>query len=207
MFKRRVRPSGGLLLLPILLGLAGCPFSPSDNTDPPPPPPREYHERTAIDSVLFNLKLSYNKKNIEEYKDVLHSEFANFFSPNDIGGPHNIPESWGYADEVASATNLFGNQPNADGYRCETISLGFTAGPDVPSELGEGWRKVTLTQVQLNVDTRHQTNGDQLMYQVLGDQADLFFVQTDEIGSNGGHLWRIIRWEDKPLGKRLLAAN
>ena len=195
-----------LALLPILLVLVGCPFSPDKNKEPIDPPVSEYLERTSISNVLYNLKLSYNKKNIEEYKLLLHSEFTNVFDPNDIGGEHDIPESWGYADEVASATNLFGNQPNADGYRCETISLAFTAGADVESQY-PGWRKVTLTQVQLNVDTRHKDSGDQLLYQVLGDQADLFFVQTDETNDQGAKLWRIIRWEDKPVGAKLLAKN
>jgi len=192
-------------LVPLLILLAGCPFSPEKGgtkPDDPPPPPPDYKVRTSISNVLFNLRLSWTEKNITEYTALLHPEFTFIFSPQDVGGPNNIPEEWGRADELESITNLFGSKANVDGYRCETIRLTFTAGPETPAQQYDTtWTKVTLTEVHLQVDSRHEISGLQLLYEVLGDQADFYFKETAEIDPvSQKKLWQIVLWEDKPRG-------
>jgi hypothetical protein len=203
---RRLDMRRGILLLPVLLLLAGCPFSPDHSTEPPVKPPSEYKPNTSITNVLFNLQLSYNKRNYTEYVKLLHENFEYVFDPTDVGGELEIPESWGIADEKVSAENLFTNQPNRKGYRCESISLGFQNGADVASQYDETWRKVILSQIQLLVDTRHKDTGEPLRYEALGDKAELHFVLTDELDPDSGSpVWKIIKWEDKPVA--LLAAK
>lgn len=205
---RRMSPKWSLLALPVvMLFLAGCPFDPKKDPKVPEPVDPDYVANTSISNVLKNLKTSYNLKNIEEYKALLHPNYQYIFDPRDVG-THGIPDSWLYTDEVESATHLFAKDPNTDGYKMEDISLTFTAGSDVVSEVEPGWRKVTLTQIVLLVDTRHQTNGDPLQYQVIGDQADIHFLQTDETDETTHlKLWKIIYWVDKPVGALLAAKN
>lgn len=205
---RRMSPKWSLLALPVLmLFLAGCPFDPKKDTKDPPIINPDYVPNTSISNVLANLKTSYNKQNIEEYKALLHPNYMYIFDPRDVG-THGIPESWIYADEVESATHLFEKQPNSDGYKMETMTLNFTTGSDTQSEVEPGWRKVTLTQIMLLVDTVHKDNGDPLRYEVLGDQADIHLIQTDETDPNTHlKLWKIIYWVDRPVGLLLAAKN
>ncbi len=205
----RVIVKWSLLALPVLLLLmAGCPFSPEKDPKPPvDPPDPDYVANTSITNVLANLKTSYNKQNIEQYKALLHQDYLYIFDPRDVG-THGIPESWIYPDEVASAEHLFRSDPNTDGYKMETISLNYLPGSDVVSQVEPGWRMVTLTQITLLVDTRHKDNGKQLLYQVIGDQADIHFIQTDAIDQASGlRIWKIIYWVDKPIGALLAAKN
>jgi hypothetical protein len=166
------------------------------------PDPDPYMRQTSIANCLFNLKLSYNQRNEAKFNDLLDATYQYIFDPRDVG-THGIPESWGRADEIVSATNIFTAQANADGYVCEHISLNFQSGSDVVSEVEPGWRKVTLTQITLLVDARHRDNGDPLRYEVIGDQADIHFIQTDAIDQPSGlRIWKIIYWVDKPIGAK-----
>jgi|WetSurMetagenome_2_1015567.scaffolds.fasta_scaffold77516_3 hypothetical protein len=201
---RRVVIRRSLVLLPLLLMLTGCPFSPDHSTRPPIIPDSPYHARTSISDVLYNLKLSYNEKNIEEYRLLLNDEYTYVFDPKDVG--HNgIPDSWGKADDILSAEHLFSKQPNLDGYKMEAISLNFEEGADVVSTVEPTWRMVTLSQIMLLIDTRNAA-GEALRYEVLGDQADIHFIKTNEIDPKSGlNLWQIIYWVDRPV--TLLAKN
>lgn len=188
------------LVLPLVAILTtGCPFSPDKGKDKPPDPPSEYLPQTTIPNVLANLKRSYEEKNYTEYIKLLESNFAYIFNPEDAG--HNgIPAEWGLADERISAENLFGNEPNKDGYRAGEIELDFTPGtPEEDPPLNPDWTKVLLSPVNLRVHTTHKDTGDILIYEVLNNQADLYFVKN-------GQTWYIVRWEDKPVGA-LVAAN
>jgi hypothetical protein len=208
MMLRRANVKWSFLLLPVLLIFTGCPFSPEKDNTPDPPQPSEYKARTSISNVLFNLQHSWEKKNIEAYRDLLSEDYTYVFDPKDVGSGQGIPESWGLADELVSATNLFSNAENADGYRCQTISLDFVSGPVSQSDVDPEWRMVTLSQIQLLVDTRKSDTGDPLMYQVLGDQADLHFRQTNETDPDSGEkLWEITYWKDRPVETPTLAAK
>jgi hypothetical protein len=199
-----------LLVLPVLLLLmAGCPFSPEKDPKPPVDPvDPDYVANTSITNVLANLKTVYNKhNNIEQYKALLDESYQYIFDPQDVG-TNGIPEAWGKADDVVSAEHLFRSDPNADGYKMEQISLNFLPGSDVVSEVEPAWRKVTLTQITLLVDTRHKDNGDPLRYEVIGDQADIHFLQTNDTDpTSGARIWKIVYWVDKPIGALVAAKN
>ena len=189
-------------------GLAGCPFSPSKGGTKPDPVPSNYLPQTSITNVLANLKTAYTEKNYNEYIKLLDPSFAYNFAPEDVG-QNDIPATWGFADETASTENMFSGHPNQDGYRAEGITLTFEPGvpqPD-PDEM-PGTTLVVLSSVFLTVEGRHETTADLLYYEVEGDHADLYFKQTDEVDSGTGlKIWKIARWDDKPITGGLVAAN
>jgi hypothetical protein len=197
---RRVGIRASLPALPMLLLLAGCPFTPDRKNKPDPiPPDLDYVANTSITNVLANLKTSYNKhNNIEQYKKLLDPSYTYIFDPRDVGGEHNIPESWGYSDDVLSAEHLFGSEPNVDGYRMEDINLTFSYGADVVSTVQSNWRMVTLAQIALYVYTRNNA-GESLIYEALNSKAEIHFIRTDELDpASQARIWKIIYWVDKP---------
>lgn len=168
--------------------------------------PDPYLKQTSIENCLFNLKYAYGERNIEKFTALLGDQFTYVFDPQDVGGELAIPASWVKADEILSATNMFGGMVNRSGYQCDSISLSFRYGSDVASEHDLTWRKVVLSQIDLAVDSRHHESGDPLRYQAIGDRAELHFAETDEVdASSGKKIWKIVQWEDKPVG--LMAAT
>jgi hypothetical protein len=203
----RRRLTSLLVVLPLaLVLLTGCPFSPKKDNKPPDPDPTSYLAQTSIPNVLENLKRAYTEKNYEEYRKLLDESYEYIFAPQDIGGPNNIPGSWGLADELTSANNMFSGLPNRDNYWAEKIKLAFTAGADTPTELNPNWRKVVLSNVNLEIESREMTTSDPLTYQVIGDKAEIYFVLTDETAPDSElRIYKIVRWEDKPFA--LVAAK
>lgn len=192
----RVRFCVALLVLGGLV--LGCSDDKKKTEDPEPDP---FMKQTSIANCLFNLKLAYTQRNVAKFSNLLDEQYMYVFDPRDVGP--RIPESWVRADEIVSATNLLDSLQNADGYICQSISLNFLPGSDVVSEIESSWRKVILTQITLLVDTRHKDNGDPLRYQVIGDQADIHFIQTAETDpSSGLKVWKIVYWVDKPIGAK-----
>jgi len=61
-----------------------------------------------------------------------------------------------------------------------------------------------LSEVYLTLETRHKDTGDPMTYRVEGDQAWLYFVQTDQKDpATKLKLWTIVLWKDKPKGHYL----
>ncbi len=203
-----MRRSAPVVLVIFLSLLAGCsdeakrdPFIEGPGLDP-------YLKPTSISNVLYNLKVSYNMKDLAKYRECFADGYVYVFDPRDVGGEHNIPESWGTVDEILSASHLFQSQPNVDGYRCGSISLSFMVGAEQFSSIDANWRMVTLSQVQLYVEARHKDNGDQLIYEVINDRADFHFVRTDEVEPvTGERIWKIVYWVDKPNGAKAATRN
>lgn len=184
-----------LLILGVFL--LGCPDDKKKTEDPEPDP---YMKQTSITNCLFNLQFSYTQRNVARFSSLFDDGFIFVFDPLDVGW-HGIPESWGRADEILSATHLLDSLQNADGYVCESIRLSFVAGAVVQNPAFATWKDVTLSQIVLLVDSRNQTTSDPLRYEVLGDQADLSFVQATETDpSSGLKIWKIIQWVDRPVG-------
>lgn len=198
--------TGLLLLMPLaLVTLAGCPFSPTKGGTKPPPV-TQYLPQTTITNVLANLTRSYQEKNYDEYRKLLDAAYEYNFALQDIDPENNIPPSWGLADELVSAENMLGGVPNKDGYRAEEISLSFTAGADTPTEQNPLWRKVILSEVNLRIVGRNETSADPLIYDVRGDKAELYFVQSGETAPGTTQkIWTIVRWDDKPIAVAIAA--
>jgi hypothetical protein len=181
-----------------LLLLAGCGSdSKKKPTDLEPP---LYFPQTSIANVLGNLRRSYHDRYFDEYRKLLDPSFVFVFAPQDVGGPLHIPPSWGRPDDLDSTTRMFGDTVNRDGYVTEEIQVTFDAGTDETTALNPNWRKVVLSNVVLEVLCRNPSTQDLLIYIVAGDQADLYFVETDEIAPGTDQkIWKIVRWDDKPI--------
>ena len=199
-----------VLLLPILVGLVGCPFDPKKtggNDDEPIP--SEYKPLITISNVLDNLKLAYEELNYEEYAKLLDEAFRFRFDQRDVGPdmPWQDPE-WGVGEELDAHRNMFGGEPNIDDRIVDSITLIFDAGEPEPSLENDEWQQVRLTGVDLSVHTTEQSSGDEWILQTKGGYEAIFhFVLTDEIDAEtGANIWKVVMWEDKPpLGKVLLA--
>jgi hypothetical protein len=162
--------------------------------------PLEYLPQTSTTNVLANMARAYKEMSYEEYRKLLDVSFEYVFAPQDTGGPDSIPGSWGLSDELLSASHLLGHVVNSDGYLADAINVSFTQGPDTPADLNPEWRKVVLSSVNLAVAAREGTSNDPLTYQVIGDEANLYLVQTEETAPGTDlRIWKIIRWEDRPL--------
>ncbi len=175
-----------LLLLPMAALMIGCFDNESKPTHIVPPP-------LTPDEVVRKLEDSWNQFYYDSYQSILSDSFTFVFAPQDAGGPDNNPPTWGRTDELLSAQHMFSkNTPNRDGYIARNALLTFQIGADSSNNMN-GWTKIVLSQIFLTVSTRQETTQDPLDYLVQGDQANLWLDQE-----NGE--WKIIRWEDKPIG-------
>lgn len=181
-----------------LLLIVGCSSDgKKKNTEPDP---SLYLPQTSVDNILANLIRAYQEKNAEEYAKLFDPSYQYTFAPQDVGGPYNIPTSWGRAEELTSATRMFEGALNRDGYAPESITLSFTIGVPTGTELDSTWTKVVLSNVYLSVLARSPSSQDPLIYQVIGDKEDFYFVETSETAPGTQQkVWKIVRWEDKPI--------
>ncbi len=183
------------LLIALSLGmLLGC--TSDSNKKPPEPDPTLYLPATSIPNVLANLTRAYKEKNYGEYRKLLDAPFEYVFAPQDVGGPNNIPGSWGLADELVSANNMFSGLPNRDHYWAEKIKLAFTAGADTPTEMNPNWRKVVVSNVNLEIESREMTIfGSPDLPGHRGQSGAVFRADgRDRAGDGFAHL------EDRPVG-------
>ena len=116
MIPHRVKRLWMLLLLPLVLGLVGCPFSPEKkggNDDEPDV--SEYKALITIPNVLYNLKLAYEELNYDEYAKLLDPSFRFRFDPRDVGPDQPWQElEWGIGEELDAHRHMFDGEPNID---------------------------------------------------------------------------------------------
>ena len=201
-----------LVLLPIFLATASCPFSPEKkggNDDDPIV--TEYKPQVTISNVLHNLKLAYEQMNYEEYAKLLDEAFRFRFDPRDVGPEKPWHETeWGRGEELDSTRNMFGGEANLNGLIVDKITLSFEAGQPEASLENDEWQQVLLTAVDLELKATEQGTGDEWIIQTPGGYEALFhFVQTDEIDpGTSANIWKIAMWVDKPpAGKKALLAQ
>jgi hypothetical protein len=113
-----------------------------------------------------------------------------------------LSRSWPLVQEIASAENMFSGGLNGFGNRVEEIRLTFMEGAPEPDPEHPGWQRVTLSALDLQVDTRDASSGDPTLYITpTGGRVDLFFVRTDEEDpASHEKLWKIIEWHDRTSG-------
>lgn len=181
-----------------LLLLVGCSSDgKKKNTEPDP---SLYLTQTSVNNILANLIRAYQEKNAEEYAKLFDPSYQYTFAPQDVGGPSHIPTAWGRVEELTSATRMLGGEVNLDAYMAEDITLSFTIGVPTGTDLDSTWTKVVLSNINLDVVCRQVSSQDPLIYMVIGDKADLYFVETDETAPGTQQkVWKIVRWDDKPI--------
>lgn len=191
-----------LVIIAMVAITPGCLFSPDKGK--PKPVPDEYQPRSTIAGVLANLVTAYKNEDLDRYKVLFDQEqFMFVFDPVDVQDDPDIPPNWGWAEEENSTRNMF----EAD--LVEKIKLDFVPGLPVDviesdileRSFPEGTKKVIVTEVALDVDTRDPDGGENIVFRVSGDQAIFFLYQDGEL-ENGLPVWKIFEWRDKKIGAR-----
>lgn len=190
-------------IVAMLALIPGCLFSP-DKQEPKNPGDGDYQLRTTIGGVMNNLLVSYRKRDIDRYLELFHPAFNFVFDPQDVIDDPDIPPSWDYNEERSSTRNMF------EAELVERITIDFVPGPALDAgeadqgnwPLPSGTKKVIVTAVELNVDTRDPLGGENIIYRVNGDQAIFFLVQDSTETQEGLPVWKIFEWRDVKIGPR-----
>jgi len=83
MIKKTLRMVVSLLLIVFLFGSSGCILS-SDKNPPRPPENIDWKDRTEREHCVDILLLTYKHRNIERYKELLHSDYVWYMQEEDV---------------------------------------------------------------------------------------------------------------------------
>jgi len=175
-----------------LTGSYGC--TEVDETDPPP----VYLPQTSEDNVLNNFQVAYREREISEYAKLLASDFQFYFDPA-TRGQLGI-EFWTRTTDSLQTEQLF----NSTDVTKITIDLTWT--PKSAQGAGyvqprEGWTKLFLTDVFLDVDV--QPSGSPVTTYRVEDQTQRFFFRRGRTYPPSGPsdtLMYIVEWRDDGTG-------
>jgi hypothetical protein len=185
-----------LILVLVFFLVAGC----GDDKKATEPDGSPYLARTSIENVMANLRTAYEEQNLGEYESLFdQDQFIFVFSPADVGGQAPLPPSWGWAEERASAGNMFADT------LVKKIELAFTFETPRPVEEGDdppvdATHTTHLTSLDLIVTMENPDTGEQDIYVIQGDRHDFFFVQDPGETQDGQPVWKIVEWRDRSLG-------
>jgi len=183
-----------------LTGIVGCPFSPDDAGDPPPPPP-VFKPNTAPESLLYNLKMAYTKRDVAEYESLLANNFTFLLSEEDQSQP-DLPDQWGRDDEIQIHRNMF------DSEIVQQLTLTFEM-MDQEWEPTENMWSILIYNVNLNlygiIPGDEDPNPQSL--KVENSSSRFWFAETGPATGNttgwnapgtSNRIWKIVKWQDNP---------
>ncbi len=172
------------LLIACCTATSSGPFGCSKSTCPPPPPmSADYRVPASPENVMNNLIVSYRRREIETYAELLHRNFVFRFQDGDAP-PELGREFWTHDEDSTGTAALFYSPQVA------TIFIDLTyrdAEPALEPEL-EGAMKIRVSPMKMTVDDVTGTT-----YLVEGDIQDMFFVRGDGADSTR---WYLIEWRD-----------
>jgi hypothetical protein len=202
MQKRRIdimRRAFWILAITLLIPVFGsCIFAPKKAPPKDEGPPSAYKPLDKRDNLLFNLKLAYNQRNIEEYRKLLDytpGVFIFYFGQDDINrGIAAVPQ-WGVEVEEATTEGLFQRSAPPGEPLADDVILELTYTEDeedwfetVPeTHPDETWYFKDATyrlSVRIGLTTHTQNK----------DVNARFTVREVEI--EGEKVWKIVRWHD-----------
>jgi hypothetical protein len=170
--------------------------------DPKPPPPpctdcdTPYMDLTEKWHVLHNIREAYNEMNLTEYRRAFDREnFVSFFYEGDVG-TGGVPEQWGWAEEEASARNMFNQAGGIEDNPILSIELflfdiktvewwELDPGDDFP---GETWYQ-TIVVYDFFIDTANDKQ-----YVTQGAPTVVFTVRQID------GKWKLVWWRDRSSG-------
>jgi len=162
---------------------AGCIFSPK--TEEVVIDLGEYSKAlTHPDSLINDLEVSYQRREIVHYAPLLGNEFIFHFLPKDAP---DIPNGEWNRDQDSTGTYRLFNDATVVGI---AIALKWFA-PVSDTIQGEAVQRVEVSYTDLKVDI----NGGETTLQVQGDRQNFYFQQGDQLGEDPDR-WYIVDWED-----------
>ncbi|HUT97880.1 MAG TPA: hypothetical protein VM054_02235 [bacterium] len=138
------------------------------------------YDTTTVLGVLNLFVDVWNDGDMDTYRVLLdEDEFTFYFDPQDVGGGHDIPPSWGYTEEITAVTNLF----NAVGAENVDVQLDL-------SEVTEPEEGVETYKVEnIEYEVRVHVEEEDIIYPANA-YLDMEFTKVDG-------RWVITEWWDK----------
>ena len=209
---RRITFKNALALSILSLGMLAfnsCIFDAEQGTPPdggtPPPAFKSLKNR---EDVLFNLKLAYNERNINQYNKLLDNNFTFFFSAVDVREGKVRDLSWPRSSELIAVGHMFdptfdpAPHTNPDGSITDpgpilriTVDMSFAAGENTWNPVidevvhpGEIWYEKTV-DYRLVVKA-----GGNYIFQNSSPIQASFEIRFTE--AEGDSVYRIVAWRD-----------
>ncbi len=166
-----------------LVAVKGCIFDPDKGG--PDTGGGDYLPLTSPENVMNNLIVSYRRREIEKYAEILNKEFIFRFQDGDA--PPELGREFWTHDEDSTGTAALFNSPAVSGI---FIDLTYRdAEPATEVDL-LGTMKIRVTPMKLTVDDVGGTT-----YLVEGDIQDMFFTRGEGADST---TWSLLEWRDIP---------
>ncbi len=178
-----------LLLLALAgLGVCGCNAPTKTNKEPPPP----QLDLSSPAATLAELRAAYVARDSVKYAKLFEDDFVFHFSPADLIGDSPLPfATWPLSDERHSASHMFGDS------LVDKIALTFSVGDTIPAgDVVPGSYEVVVDQVHLSVFVTR----DGVPWELRVNNSDAKFYFRRSVGEDGRQIWRIVRWDDQPIG-------
>jgi hypothetical protein len=174
----------------VSLSIHACIFSPE--TEDPPAPPTQYVPQTTPESVVFNLQVSYRRKEIDQYAKLLAKDFQFVFQ---VGDPSRPPEGFWTRHDDSTGTEALFRTPEVIDIRIDLIH----GPPEDPSEVGfdDDVKLIRINQTLLEVDEQVG-----ITWQVT-DLQDMFLRPgRAENEGEDPNLWYLLEWRDIPTASQ-----
>ena len=150
------------------------------------PPPAKVLPTTSPENVIHNLRVSWIRKDIDEYSSLLRHDFIFRFQERDA---QTIGEDrWDRSQDSTAVHRLFTAHDIGD----IRIML-YHSGAKDPTEPGfpEGTRHIRVSPTDLEVEL-----DPDITLVVKGDIQDFFFLQGDPTHGESPDAWYILEWRD-----------
>jgi hypothetical protein len=156
------------------------------------PTPSPYRPQSSIENVLYNLRESYIRRDLEAYRVLFAPDFVFRFNPFDVYNPgFPVPSSWGISEECRAADSLFASK------QVTNIAISWSFPDAAVDSAATGTWILQATGVDVLVVTTCE-DGTHFSY-LAEDGREMFHLRTypQERASDGNSLWRITRWTDE----------
>lgn len=210
MTTKRARLTTLLILAVALLATSGCLFSPPEKNDDNTPPAVEFGSYATPDGLVDNFVTAWEYMVISEYRDNIlypgteYNSFVFYLLPDamDPNG-EELPDSWGYDEEVDHISGLFSGNPSEDGSTpgVESISLelepfGTWNAPSDPYQVeGDAYPEGTMARryrTDMTITLEGENPGGYNGF-LINDVIELYAIPVSTDGSTEYRLWK---WRD-----------
>ncbi|HEX7878651.1 MAG TPA: hypothetical protein VF720_04545 [Candidatus Eisenbacteria bacterium] len=186
----RLTTAGLLFGALALTGTYGC-----TEIDDGPQDPGRYEPQTSEDNVINNLQVAYRQRQIGKYAELLASDFQFYFDPK-TRGQLGI-EFWSRTTDSLQTEVLF-NSSDVTSIKIELTWPKRSASGAGYLTPREGWTKLFLTDVFLDVDV--QTPGQPVTTLRVEDQTQRFYFRKGRTYPPSGPadtLMYLVEWRDE----------